>query len=108
MRLHKLSKNCAFKMVTAKHYREEFVRDTFSNGLASSIICQRLLKNYNLDLQAAYRKASSINLVQKNSDVYNYMLMDYIAAATTTATTVPKEIQREENCTSALSNLHCK
>ena len=43
--LRKLSKDCNLKMFTAEQYREELVRDSFINGIASPLIQQRLLEN---------------------------------------------------------------
>ena len=48
--LRKLSKYCDLKAVSAEQYREELLRDTFINGLYSSLIRQRLLENKTLSL----------------------------------------------------------
>ena len=45
--LRRLSKDCAFKAVSADKYREEMIRDSFINGLSSALIRQRLLENKN-------------------------------------------------------------
>ena len=68
--LHKLSKDCNLRNVTAEQYREELVRDSFINGLLSSLIRQRLLENRQLDLKTAFDQAMSLDLAQKNSEVY--------------------------------------
>ena len=47
------------------------LRDAFINGLLSQHICQRLLENTTLDLDATYRQARSLESVQRNSDVYS-------------------------------------
>ena len=39
--LQKLSKDCNLKNVTAEQYREELIRDSFINGIASPLIRQR-------------------------------------------------------------------
>ncbi|XP_076045802.1 uncharacterized protein LOC143028045 [Oratosquilla oratoria] len=54
--LHKLSKDCNFKAVTAKQYREELVLDVFINSIAPAFIRQCLLENKSLNLEAAYRQ----------------------------------------------------
>ena len=52
--LHKLSKDCNIRAVSAEEYREELIRDTFINGIASPFIHQCLLENKELDLQTAF------------------------------------------------------
>ena len=89
--LHKLSKNCVFKTVTARWCREELVRDTFLNELSSSIIRQRLLENCTLDLQSANRQASSFDLDYKNSEAYNNMTTSHIATTTSNTTDITEE-----------------
>ena len=68
--LRKLSKDCNLKNVIAKQYREELVRDSFINGIASPLIRQRLLENTRLDLKTAFDQANSLDLAQKNSEAY--------------------------------------
>ena len=68
--LRKLSKDCNLKNVTAEQYREELVRDSFINGIASPLIRQRLLENNQLNLKAAFDQANSLDLAQKNSEAY--------------------------------------
>ena len=55
--LHKLSRDCNFKAVTAVQYREEMVRDAFINGITSPFIRQRLLENKTLDLAQCHADA---------------------------------------------------
>ena len=62
--LRKLSKDCKFKAVTAEQYREELVRDAFTNGLLSPAIRQRLLESDTLSLHISYDKANSLDLAQ--------------------------------------------
>ena len=66
--LRKLSKDCNLKNVTAEQYREELIRDSFINGIASPLIRQRLLENTQLGLRAAFDQANSLDLAQKNSE----------------------------------------
>ena len=65
-----LSKECNLKNVTAEQYREELIRDSFINGIASPLIRQRLLENTQLGLRAAFDQANSLDLAQKNSEAY--------------------------------------
>ena len=68
--LKKLSKHCNFTSVTADVYRSELIRDSFINGLTSSYIRQRLLENSELTLDQAYEQARTLDIAQKNSDMY--------------------------------------
>ena len=45
-KLHKLGKDCNFKVVTAQKYREELVCDASINGIASPLIRQQLLESW--------------------------------------------------------------
>ncbi|XP_066958849.1 uncharacterized protein [Macrobrachium rosenbergii] len=79
--LHKLSKDCNFKAVTAEQYREEMVRDAFINGIASAFIRQRLLENKSLDLEAGYSQARTLDLAHRNADSYmSYLPVPHAAA----------------------------
>ena len=49
-----LSKNCKFRDVFTKKYRQELFRDAFVNGLALHRIGQRLLENTELTVERAY------------------------------------------------------
>ena len=49
-----LSKNCKFRDVFAKKYRQELVRDAFVNKLALHHIGQQLLENTELNVERAY------------------------------------------------------
>ena len=57
--------------MSAEQYREELLRDSFINGLYSSLIRQRLLENKTLPLQTAYDQANSSDLAQKNAESYS-------------------------------------
>ena len=82
--LQVLSKNCQFRYVSAKEYRQELVRDVFVNGLASHHIRQRLLENTELTVDRAYTMAMSLHMVQKYSAVY-------FSETRATATVSPKD-----------------
>ena len=66
--LHKLSKDCNIRAVSAEEYREELIRDTFIKDIASPFIHQRLLENKEFDLQTAFNQANALDLDQKNSE----------------------------------------
>jgi len=61
--LNVLAKDCVFKDVTAAQSKEEFISDTFINGLSSSSIRQRLLEHADLDLRKAIDLADSLDVV---------------------------------------------
>ncbi len=69
--LEKLSKNCEFTTVTAEVYRQEYTRDSFINGLNSSVIRTRILENNNLTFAQAFQQARTLELAQKQSDSYS-------------------------------------
>ena len=81
--LNVLAKDCVFKDVTAAQSKEEFIRDTFINGLSSSSIRQRLLEHADLDLRKAIDLADSLDMAQKQSATYSSTKLLYSASATT-------------------------
>lgn len=68
--LRLLSKDCAFKPVTADQNRNEYIRDAFINGLSSAQIRQRLLENETLTLDQAIGQSRALESAQKHSDVF--------------------------------------
>ena len=61
--LKRLGKDCNFKSVSAEKNREDFIRDSFINGLQSKRIRQHLLENKTLDLKTAFDQArANVNL----------------------------------------------
>ncbi|XP_042233747.1 uncharacterized protein LOC121873934 [Homarus americanus] len=78
--LHRLSKDCTLKAVTAEEYREELVRDAFINGLSSANMRQRLLENQALTLSQAFDQVRSLDLAQRTSEAFQ-SLGPVIAAA---------------------------
>lgn len=80
--LKKLSKHCNFEAVTAETYRSEMIRDSFINGLTSSYIRQRLLESTKLTLDEAHQKARTLDVAQKNAEVYSQNIQPTVAAAT--------------------------
>ena len=68
--LKALSKECAFKAVTAVQHCEESVRDAFINGLHSSLIQQWLLENKTLDFSTTIDQAGALDSAQKNAVMY--------------------------------------
>ena len=81
--LNVLAKDCVFKDVTAAQSEEEFIRDTYINGLSSSSIRQRLLEHADLDLRKAIDLADDLDMTQKQSATYSSIKLLYSASATT-------------------------
>ena len=77
---------------TAEQYREELVRDSFINGIASPLIRQRLLENTRLDLKTAFDQANSLDLAQKNSEAYAMPSIPVTAAVSSSPTDQHTEI----------------
>ena len=69
--LSQLGKECNFQAVSAEEHRDQYVRDSFINGLNSSIIRQRLLENNTLDLSQTINQARALESAQKHSAAYN-------------------------------------
>ena len=65
--LKMMSKECNFKAVTATQHCEEYIRDSFINGLQSPMIRQRLLENKTLDLTTMFDQARALDSAQRNS-----------------------------------------
>ena len=78
-----LAKDCGFKSVTAEAYANECIRDAFIAGIASHAIRQRLLENCSLTLDEAMRQARTLDLAQRNSEMYNSTGSSAIYAAAT-------------------------
>ena len=68
--LKALAKDCSFTNVTAQVYQDEYVRDSFINGLRSNYIRQRLLEVDKLDLDTAFKNARALEVAQKSSESY--------------------------------------
>ena len=68
--LKALAKDCSFTNVTAQIYQDEYVRDSFINGLRSNYIRQRLLEVDKLDLDTAFKNARALEVAQKSSESY--------------------------------------
>ena len=69
--LKTLSKQCNFRAVSGESYRNEYLRDVFITGLASSCIRQRLLENPELDLNTAMTQARSLESAQKIAEQFS-------------------------------------
>ncbi|XP_045137178.1 uncharacterized protein LOC123519738 [Portunus trituberculatus] len=70
--LRVLSRDCNFKAVTEVQHCEEYIRDTFINGLRSPAIRQRLLENKTLNLTSMFDQVRALESAQKNSESYQY------------------------------------
>lgn len=68
--LQTLSKDCNFTNVSSAQHRDLCIRDSFINGLQSSVIRQRLLENQTLELGDAVNQALSLESAQKQAEQY--------------------------------------
>ena len=105
--LHSLSKDCGFGAVSAEEHRRESVRDAFINGLLSSAIRQRLLENRELDLDAAYAQANSLDLAQQHSLAYEHFKSSQVMALSSNVE-VKTTSSDENEVTAALSSANKK
>ena len=98
-KLQGLGKDCSFRPVTARVYREELVRDAFINGIISSSIRRRLLENRELTLRDAVTQANTLELAQQNSLAYDVPdnLTRHVAAVTEKDQLVSKSQLEEES-----------
>ena len=103
--LRRLAKNCGFKAVTAAEYKEELIRDSFINGLASSLIRQRLLENSSLTLQEAFDKASTMDLAQRNSELYcsdnSFHTTGNVSSMSLSSHGMPRKMERDDSAHTA-------
>ena len=74
-----LSKDCNFRDVTAKEYKNQMVRDAFISGLSSHDIHQRLLENNELSLDRAFDIANSLDMAIEHST--GYFPLENVSAA---------------------------
>lgn len=68
--LNVIAQDCNFRNVTAREYRQEYIRDAFINGLSSSNIRQRLLEQPNLTLEQSVNMATTLESAQKNAEEF--------------------------------------
>ena len=78
-RLKILSNDCNFVDVTASQCKEAAIRDTFTTGLGSPSIRQRLLEDKKLRLNHVFNKARSLHEAQKNAESYEVRHAERIA-----------------------------
>ena len=92
--LTKLSKECNFAAVSANQYRQEYIRDSFINGLHSREIRQRLLENNALTMEEAFEKARGMEMAQKHSA--------YFSGTNSISAAIPSTSEHNENSQTAL------
>ena len=105
--LKTLSKDCNFKSVTAALHREESNRDAFISGLQSSLIRQRLLENKMLDLAAMFDQARSLDLAQKNLELYCAPPAPSFSSAANEQRVAIEEVSIDHSFASAAANNKC-
>ena len=82
--LKQLAKDCTFSAVTANEYREEMIRDSFINGLASPSIRQRILEDDNLTLTRATELADTLDRSYRQSNRIESVSTSHLMAVTET------------------------
>ncbi|CAB4059707.1 unnamed protein product [Lepeophtheirus salmonis] len=65
-----LSRDCSFSSVNAERNRCDYVRDSFINGLASNEARRWLLENSDFQMMEAFDQAKTLELAQKQADLY--------------------------------------
>ena len=108
--MKRLSKDCNFKSVSAEKNREDFIRDSFINGLQSKGIRQRLLENKTLDLKTAFDQARALEMAQNNSESYYRPNVNLpISASASIESQLPRDnhIQEEPLAPVAAVNTKC-
>ena len=66
-----LSRDCDFTALTASQAKDIAIRDAFISGVQSNQTRQRMLVNKDLDLATAYELALTLDMAQKQSDLYS-------------------------------------
>ena len=69
--LHRLSKQCNFKEVTAEQHRQGYVRDAFISGIRSREIRQKLLENEELTMEQVFSQARTLHVAHTNAAQYS-------------------------------------
>ena len=82
-----LAKDCEFESVTATQNRDDYIRDSFINGLSSTYIRQRLLENKTLNLENAYNNALTLEMAHKHSEAFNLPINAAVTHGTETELT---------------------
>ena len=72
--LHRLSKDCNFKEVTAEQHRQGHVRDAFVSGIRSKEIRQKIIENAaqnsSVSMDQIFDQARTLQMAQKNAESY--------------------------------------
>ena len=66
-----LSRDCDFTALTISQAKDIAIRDVFISGVRSNQIKQRMLENKELDLATASELALTLDMAQKQSDLYS-------------------------------------
>ena len=83
--LHRLSKDCNFKEVSAEQHRQGHVRDAFVSGIRSKDIRQKIIEsasqNASVSMDQIFDQARTLQMAQKNAE--SYTNNSFSACATT-------------------------
>ena len=66
-----LSRDCDFIALTASQARDIAIKVAFISGVRSNQIRQRMIENKDLDLATVYELALTLDMAQKQSDLYS-------------------------------------
>ena len=62
--------DCDYQAISAQIHKEEAIHNAFIGGIISNEITECLHKDINLTLQAAFKKACSLKITQRNAENY--------------------------------------
>ncbi|XP_045455495.1 uncharacterized protein LOC123665196 [Melitaea cinxia] len=95
-----LSKDCDFAAVDAETNKNDNIRDAFIAGISSHKIRQRLLENLTLTLDQAYNQALSLETAEINSQSFNTVSLNAVAAKEPTLISPKTQTVHNETCSS--------
>ena len=96
--LHRLSKDCNFKAVSAEDHRQGYVRDAFISGIRSREIRQKLLENTALNMEEVFSQARTLQTAHTNAAGYRPNENSFTSCATSVETNPP-----DANCETQFS-----
>ena len=80
--LHRLSKDCNFKDVTAEQHRQGYVRDSFVSGIRSKEIRQKLLEDTSLSMEQVFDRARTLRTAHTNAESFSSSSFSPVASTT--------------------------
>nr|XP_024217009.1 uncharacterized protein LOC112210843 [Halyomorpha halys] len=94
-----LGKDFDFKPVTAEEHKNQYIRDSFINGLLSPQIRQRILEETKtLSLEEVIQRAQALELAQKQADGYTHGASDLACAGTSAIPSCVLSTDKDRDC----------